>query len=232
MYKVTTLRILIVEDNQDLAGNLLDYLSALGCAPDYASDAKKALKLITDNSYDVLILDVMMPFMNGFQLCQTLRQHNINAPILFLTAKDTLEDKQMGFDAGADDYLVKPFALRELWMRLNALTRRRLQQTGTQLSCEDLTFNLDSQEVMRAGQSIQLNRSCLKLLRCLLQHSPDVVSREDLEYVLWKDDVPDNDVLRTHLYTLRTKLDKPFSTSLIKTIHGIGFCLRPNTPHS
>ncbi len=220
------MRVLVVEDNQDLAGNLIDYLTLHNCTVDYAANGHEALHLCHQNQFDVIVLDIMMPGMDGLEACRQLRQNHTETPILFLTARDTLNDKLEGFAVGGDDYLVKPFALDELWARLQALSKRNLRQTGNILQFSDLEMDIEAHEVRRAGRKLHLNRSCMKLLQCLLQHAPDVVSRDDLSYALWGDDTPDRDILRSHLYHLRVAIDKEFETPLLQTVHGVGFRLK------
>jgi len=219
------MRVLVVEDNQDLAANLLDYLALKDCVADWASNGQRALTLVSEQTFDVIVLDIMMPGMDGLAVCKQLRSRQLDTPILFLTARDTLDDKVDGFAAGGDDYLVKPFAMEELFIRLNALNRRALRQTTSVLQVADLVMDLNSHEVTRSGQPIHLPRSGMKLLKCLMQHSPDIVSRETLVYTLWGDDTPDQDILRSHLYQLRTAIDKPFATQLLHTVYGVGFRL-------
>jgi len=219
------MRVLVVEDNQDLAGNLLDFLTLKNCTVDWASSGRQALHLVEQTPFDVIVLDIMMPGMDGLEVCKQLRAAQQATPVLFLTARDTLQDKLDGFDAGGDDYLVKPFAMDELFVRLQALCKRTLKQANTRLQVADLTMDLETREVTRGGQPLRLNRSCMKLLQCLMQHSPDVVTRDTLNYTLWGDDAPDRDVLRSHLYHLRTAIDKGFDTPLLHTIHGVGFRL-------
>lgn len=220
------MRILIVEDNQDLAGNLIDYLELKQCTVDYAANGREALNLMKQLTFDIIVLDIMMPGIDGLEVCKKLRQQHLTIPILFLTARDTLEDKLEGFAVGGDDYLVKPFAMEELWVRIQALCKRNLKQQSTQLKVGDLIMDLENHEVTRGGQKLHLNRSCMKLLRCLMQHAPDVVPRETLSYSLWGDDAPDKDVLRSHLYHLRVAIDKDFEKPLLHTVHGVGFQLR------
>lgn len=220
------MRILIVEDNQDLAGNLIDYLELKACIVDYAANGRQALNLIDQLTFDVIVLDIMMPGIDGLETCRILREKHIATPILFLTARDTLDDKLEGFAVGGDDYLVKPFALEELWVRLQALCKRNLKQQSSRLQVADLILDLDNYEVSRSGKKLHLNRSCMKLLQCLMQHSPDVVPRQTLSYALWGDDAPDKDVLRSHLYHLRVAIDKEYPTPLLHTVHGVGFRLR------
>jgi DNA-binding response OmpR family regulator len=221
------LRVLIIEDDADLAANLYDYLEAKGHTPDAAHDGITGLHLAITNEYDVIIMDVMMPGMNGLAACKKLREEaNKSTPVLMLTAKDTLDDKLAGFDSGADDYLIKPFALQELLARLTVLARRH-GTSGNKplLQVADLSFNPNTLEVTRAGQLITLPPIALKILQLLISKSPNVVSRQEIENALWHDAPPDSDALRAHMYSLRNAVDKPFDKPLIHTIHGIGFRL-------
>lgn len=220
------MRVLVLEDNHDLAANLLDYLQLRNCVVDWAANGQQALRLTEQLDFDVIVLDIMMPGIDGLEVCRRLRQRLLSTPILFLTARDTLEDKLEGFKAGGDDYLLKPFAMEEMFVRLNALCKRILNQHSRRLQVADLVLDLDRHEVSRAGQPLRLNRSGMKLLQLLMQHSPDIVSREALSHTLWGDDAPDHDVLRSHLYQLRLAIDRPFASQLLQTVHGIGFRLR------
>lgn len=222
------MRVLVVEDNQDLAENLIDYLELKSCTVDWAANGRQALSLVEKLPFDLIVLDIMMPSPDGLEVCKQLRASNINTPVLFLTARDTLADKLEGFSIGGDDYLIKPFAMEELFARLQALYKRNLKQKSNLLKVDDLSLDLETFEVRRANQKIHLNPSCMKLLQCLMQHAPDVVARETLCYALWGDDVPDKDVLRSHLYHLRTAIDKGFDYPLLHTIHGVGFRLHNN----
>lgn len=224
------MRVLVVEDNQDLAANLTEYLELKHCVADWASNGRQALNLVDQASFDVIVLDIMMPGMNGLDVCRQLRGQHLQTPILFLTARDALDDKIEGFSAGGDDYLIKPFAMEELYLRLDALCKRRLKDNSHYLQVADLKLDLNNQVVTRAGQPLKLNRSCSRLLQCLMQHSPEVVSRETLSHALWGNDVPDQDVLRSHLYHLRCAIDKPFETQLLHTVYGVGFCLSDKLP--
>lgn len=219
--------VLLVEDNRDLAASVLDYLELQDFDCDYAERGDHALELCRDNTYDAMILDIMMPGIDGLSLCKTLREHGNNAPIIMLTARDTLDDKLAGFDAGADDYLVKPFDLPELAARLRAITKRKVT-TGSSLKVADLEVNLDNHQVTREGKLIDLSPACWKLLVALIQASPRVLSRFELENVLWKDSPPDSEALKSHLYTLRKLVDKPFENPLIHTLRGVGVALRDN----
>jgi DNA-binding response OmpR family regulator len=219
-------RILIIEDNIDISENIADYLEPKGHILDFAFDGVSGLHLAITEEYDVIVLDLMLPGMDGVELCQKLRQSNVKpVPILMLTARDTLKDKLEGFKAGADDYMVKPFALEELAARLKALVRRFKEQPSAVLKVAELELNLNTMTVYRAGLPIDLNRACIKILKILMQASPNLVSRKDLEFAIWGDTPPGSDVLRSHIYLIRRKIDKPFASELIHTIHGIGYKL-------
>ncbi len=220
------LRILVVEDNQDIAENIGDYFEAKGHSLDFAMDGISGLHLALTEEYDVMILDIMLPGMDGLSLCKKLRESSAGQiPVLMLTARDTLPDKISGFESGTDDYLVKPFALQELEVRLYSLVKRTRATYSSRLTVADLEFNMETMTVSRAGQQIELNRACLQILEILMKASPKVVSRKDLEYSLWGDMPPGSDALRSHLYTLRRKIDKPFSGNLLQTVHGVGYKL-------
>ncbi len=221
----TPFKILVIEDNNDIAANIGDYLEDQGHIPDFAWDGISGMHLALTNSYDAIVLDVMLPGMDGLTLCSKLREvePSSRVPILMLTARDTLDDKLAGFRAGTDDYLVKPFALEELYVRLQALITRSRATVEEQLVIGDLKLNQGTMAVERAGKGITLNRACMKILRHLMECYPNVVTRESLEQLLWSDEPPDSDALRSHIYQLRSKIDKPFGYSMIRTVHGIGF---------
>ncbi len=220
------MRILVIEDNRDILANILDYLELKGFTVDCAQDGLSGMHLALTEHYDLIVLDIMLPGMDGYQVCQKLRQDaGINTPIIMLTARDALDDRLKGLHAGADDYLIKPFALSELVARIQAVLRRSLGTNTRVLEVADLHYNLETLEVSRAGQALKLNPIGLKLLAVLMQRSPAVVRREALEETLWGDDVPDSDSLRSHIHQLRQTIDKPFAVHLLHTIHGVGFRL-------
>lgn len=222
--KTNHIRLLVIEDNIDISNNISDFLEPRGCILDFAMNGVHGLHLAIANTYDVIILDLMLPGMDGIELCQKLRQEaKITTPVLMLTARDTLEDKLVGFESGADDYLVKPFALQELAARIHVLAKRGQAFSSSRLQIADLVLDSGTLDVQRAGRSIELTKTCFTILKILMQASPNVVSREKLETLLWGDTPPGSDALRSHIYTLRQKIDKPFDTSLIHTIQGIGF---------
>lgn len=220
------MRILVIEDNRDILANILDYLELKGFTVDCAQDGLSGMHLALTQPYDLIVLDIMLPGMDGYQLCQKLRQEaDNNTPIIMLTARDALDDRLKGLHAGADDYLVKPFALSELVARIEAVLRRSSGANKRVLEVADLRYNLETLEVSRAGQPLKLNPIGLKLLATLMQRSPAVVRREALEEALWGDDIPDSDSLRSHIHQLRQAIDKPFATTLLHTVHGVGFRL-------
>ena len=220
------LRILVVEDNVDIAENIGDYLEAQGHIMDFAMDGIGGLHLAITQEYDVLILDIMLPGMDGITLCNKLREAGgKQTPVLMLTARDTLSDKLEGFKAGADDYLIKPFALQELEARINALTKRAEIVEKPVLHVADLELDTGSMKVLRAGKPIDLNRACLKILQMLMQAYPNVVPRNEIEDTLWGDMPPGSDSLRSHIYILRRAIDKPFEQALLETVHGVGYRL-------
>ena len=220
------LRILVVEDNVDIAENIGDYLKAQGHIMDFAMDGIGGLHLAITQEYDVLILDIMLPGMDGITLCNKLREEGgKQTPVLMLTARDTLSDKLEGFKAGADDYLIKPFALQELEARIKALTKRAEIVEKPVLHVADLELDTGSMKVSRSGKPIDLNRACLKILQMLMQAYPNVVPRNEIEDTLWGDMPPGSDSLRSHIYLLRRAIDKPFEQALLETVHGVGYRL-------
>ena len=220
------MRILVIEDNRDILANVLDYLQLKGFTVDCAQDGLSGLHLATTGHYDLIVLDIMLPGMDGYQVCQRLREDGHNeVPILMLTARDALDDRLQGLQVGADDYLIKPFALSELVARIEAILRRSQGSRKRQLKVADLLYGRDTLHVSRAGQALKLNPLALKLLAVLMQRSPAVVRREVLEEALWGDDCPDSDSLRSHIHQLRQVLDKPFATALLHTQHGVGYRL-------
>jgi DNA-binding response OmpR family regulator len=220
------MRILVIEDNRDILTNVLDYLQLKGYSVDCAQDGLTGLHLATSGHYDLIVLDIMLPGIDGYQVCKRLREEaRNNIPILMLTARDALDDRLQGLQSGADDYLVKPFALSELVARIEAILRRSQGNRKRLLQVADLIYDLDTLDIRRAGQPLRLNPLGMKLLAILMQKSPAVVRREALEEALWGDDCPDSDSLRSHIHQLRQVLDKPFATPLLHTLHGVGYRL-------
>ncbi|MGA1742551.1 MAG: response regulator transcription factor [Pseudohongiellaceae bacterium] len=206
---------------------MADYLEPLGHTLDFAADGVTGLHLAVTQRFDVIVLDLMLPGIDGITLCQKLRQEGkVNTPVIMLTARDQLDDKLMGFQSGADDYLVKPFSVKELEVRIQALLKRsQPAPVDMNLNLADLQYNPDTLEAYRAEQKLELNPIQRRLLEILLKNSGRVVSREELERHIWGDILPDNDILRTHIYSLRNIIDKPFDKKLLHTIHGAGYRL-------
>ncbi|GAB3103163.1 response regulator transcription factor [Aestuariicella hydrocarbonica] len=225
------LKLLLIEDDLDLAQTLVQYLELEEMICDHASNGVAGLNLIAKNNYDVLLLDVNLPRMDGLRVCQNLRQKGNDVPVLMLTARDQLDDKLKGFAAGSDDYLVKPFELQELLVRIHALSRRRSGQVKV-MTCGDLEMNLSERAVTRAGKLLQLSPTSWKLLECLLRASPTPVSRETLMDAVWGDEHPDSNSLKVHIFNLRKVIDAPFPVALLHTISGVGFALKPPSRHS
>ncbi|MFC1796896.1 response regulator transcription factor [Pseudomonadota bacterium] len=220
------MRVLIIEDNPDIAANLGDYLEDHGHTVDFAGDGITGLHLAIVNDFDAIVLDLALPGMDGLEVCRKLRQEaGKDTPVLMLTARDRLEDKLAGFDTGADDYLVKPFELQEVEARLNVLASRGRRRNRRELKVGDLVYNVDTLNVTRASTEIYLNPIGLKLLNCLMESSPNVVSRSELEMKVWGEEMPDSDSLRVHIHSLRSAIDKPFGSNMIQTRHGIGYRL-------
>jgi len=218
------MNILLIEDNRDLATNMFDYFEAKGHAMDLAADGISGLHFAASNQYDVLILDLMLPGIDGLTLCRRLREAGRLTPILMLTARDSLDDKIAGLSAGADDYVVKPFSLREVEARLLALVRRAsVRETGSVLKVGDLSFDTGTFKITRGERSIELPPVPLKFLEILMRQSPRVLPREEIERAIWGDSPPDSDALRAHLYILRSAIDKQADKALIKTLRGIGY---------
>ncbi|MCY1286937.1 Transcriptional activator protein CzcR [compost metagenome] len=220
------MRILLVEDNRDILANMADYLEIKGYSIDCAQDGLSGLHLAASEHYDLIVLDIMLPGLDGYTLCKRLREEaRRDTPVIMLTARDQLDDRLQGFRSGADDYLIKPFALSELSARIEAVLRRSQGGGRRALQVADLQYDLDTLEVSRAGRALKLNPVGLKLLAVLMQKSPHVLRREVLEEALWGDDCPDSDSLRSHIHQLRQVIDKPFDKPLLHTVHGVGYRL-------
>lgn len=220
------MKVLIIEDNQEIVSSIYDYLEVLGYMVDAAGDGVTGLHLAVTKDYDVIILDLGLPGIDGITLCRRLRLDAKRlTPLLMLTARDSLENKLEGFKLGADDYMVKPFSLKELAARIKVLSERINRRPASQLIVGDLSLDVDAHEVFRAGKHINLNPTQFRLLMFLMQNAHRVISREELEYSIWKEDPPDSDALRTHLSNLRLMVDKPFDKPLLHTIRSFGYKL-------
>jgi len=218
------MRVLVVEDNHNLVANLFEYFDARGFTLDAAPDGPTGLHLAVTKEFDAIVLDWMLPRMDGREVLSRLREAGRDTPVLMLTARDELPDKIAGFRAGADDYLTKPFHLPELEVRLEALvTRARGRGRSKVLQVGDLKLDMSTLEATRAGRALHLYPACRKLLEVLMQASPAAVTRDRLEHALWGDDPPDGDMLRSHIYELRRSVDGPFDMKLIQTLPRVGY---------
>ncbi len=218
--------ILVIEDNADLVANLYDFLEPRGHSVDAAYDAHSGLRFAEEKNYDIILLDLMLPGMDGMEICRHLRSQGCMTPILMLTARDTLQDKLDGFASGTDDYLVKPFAMQELEVRIQALVRRvRGEQSQKVIQVDDLQYDPVTLKVQRGDNKITLPPIPLRILEILIRQSPKVISRQEIERRIWCDIRPDSDALRTHISVLRTAIDKPYNNKLLRTVHGIGYQL-------
>ena len=217
------MRILIVEDDDETNRFVARGLAELGHHVVTSTDGRDGLFQATGDQFDALIVDRMLPGLDGLSLIKALRAAGNMTPALMLTAVGGIADRVEGLEGGADDYLVKPFALQEVEARLQVLARRTKANVSRVLNIADLEYNLDTLEVHRGGGSIQLNPTALKILQALMESSPSVVTRTELETKVWGEELPDSDSLRVHIHGLRAAIDKPFPTHLIQTRHGIGY---------
>jgi DNA-binding response OmpR family regulator len=219
------LMILLVEDHNDIAEMVTAYLEGRGFDVDYAADGVTGLHLAVTNTYDAIVLDLMLPGMDGLDVCHKLRtEARRDTPVIMLTARDTLDDKVTGLETGADDYLIKPFAIKELEARLRSLIRRSKGEVSREvLTVGDLSIDTATLKIQRGGKELNMTPIGLKILTVLMRASPAVVSRRELERQVWGDILPDSDTLRSHLYNLRKVVDKPFSKQLLHTIQGSGY---------
>lgn len=217
------LRILLIEDQRDIAANIWDFLEFRGYVMDHAVDGAIGLRMAMEGAYDVIVLDLGLPKLDGIALCRALRDAGRATPILMLTARDTLQDKLIGFAQGADDYMVKPFAMKELEARIRAIHRRGRLQAGQTLQIADLTFDAVASKVERAGESLGVTRAGLVLLEVLMRRAPNVVRHNELAQVLWGEKGGDIATLHTHLSVLRAVIDRPYEVKLLRTVHGFGY---------
>lgn len=227
--------LLLVEDNEDILANLYAYLEPLGYTLDCARNGKAGLQMALEHNFDCIVLDVMLPGLDGISLCRSLREeHRSVTPIIMLTARDTVADRVTGLEAGADDYLVKPFAFKELEARIRALLRRGRMQSGAGTegkglwTCADLVLNEEEHWAERQGRRLRLSPTGFRILKELLRVAPGLVRRQHLEHLLWGEEPPEGSALRTHIHELRRELDKPFVLPLLHTVPHVGYRLSPD----
>lgn len=218
-------KILVIEDNPDIVANIYAFFEPKGFELDNAHNGISGLTLASNNRYDVILLDVMLPGMDGTKLCKKLREElHDKTPVLMLTARDTISDKVAGFDSGADDYLVKPFSLVELESRIKALIRRHQDSHFEHsITVGKLSLNTEVHTIVRESKPIKLTPTGFKILQILMSAAPRVVSKNELEEKVWGEDIPSSDALRTHLHGVRVQVDKPFVTPVIVTVPGVGY---------
>ena len=216
------LHVLVIEDQRDIAANIWDYLERRGHRVDHCADGASGLQRATRDTFDAIVLDLGLPRLDGLDLCRQLRAAGNGVPVLMLTARDSLEDKLRGFAEGADDYMVKPFSLRELEARLRALTRRA-KPTAQDLAVGDLRYEPKAMQAVRAGQPIPLTRLQGALLAELLRNHPNVSTHQSLLHAGWGDAGGDLPALQTQVYELRTLVDRPFAQPMIHAVRGVGY---------
>jgi len=224
------MRILIVEDNEGIATNLFDFLEAKGNEVEWVQDGYAALGIFEAHAFDVVVLDLLLPRLSGLDVCRILRrERHIDVPILMLTALDAVTDKLTGFDAGADDYLVKPFALEELWARLQALVNRRIGAVVPRaLHAGPITYDPQSQTVRLHGAEVILQPKCLQILIAMLRQPQKTFTRSEIERVVWGNDEARSEAVRAHMSNLRRSLTLDGQMSAIQTLHGLGYRLAPD----
>lgn len=217
--------VLLIEDDKVLASALSDYLALDNIECDFAYNGLSGLNLAKENRYDIIVLDIMLPKLNGFSVCQSLRQEGIATPVLMMTARDSLDDKLEGFQSGTDDYVTKPFAMAELSARLQALSNRSHGKITQAIHIGDLSIDFLTHCVYRKDTELSLSPLSWKLLASLAKHSPNIVTKEALEQEVWGEETSHNN-LKVQMHKLRQAIDKPFQTSLIHNIPKVGFVLR------
>ncbi|MBZ5497993.1 MAG: response regulator transcription factor [Acidobacteriia bacterium] len=221
------MRVLVVEDARPMAETLAKGLRERGYAVDVACDGETALQQAEINRYDAIVLDIMLPRRDGLAVCRALRGQGLSVPILMLTARDAVEDRVAGLDAGADDYLIKPFAFKELLARLRALLRRHSELRPLRFKLADLTLDTASQEVKRGGRMVRLTAKEYALLEYLVLHAGEVVSRERISDHVWDESFdPFSNLIEVYIQRLRKKIDEGAQVKLIHTRRGAGYLLR------
>ena len=220
------MRVLVVEDAWPMAEALAKGLREQGYAVDLARDGESALDHAAVNDYDLVVLDVMLPHRDGLSVCRELRARGAGTPVLMLTARDGVEDRVAGLDAGADDYLIKPFAFKELLARVRALLRRHREVRPPQLTLADLTLDTASREAQRAGRVVQLTAKEYALLEYLMLHAGEVISRERISEHVWDESFdPFSNLIEVYIQRLRKKIDDGAAVKLIHTQRGAGYWL-------
>jgi two-component system copper resistance phosphate regulon response regulator CusR len=226
------LRILYVEDDATAREYIEKGLAEQGYRVTTASDARTGLALALESAFDLLILDVMLPDSDGFEVLRTLRDKGVDTPAIFLTARSTVSDRIRGLNLGADDYLLKPFAFAELLARISAVARRTLSEPGDgKLVCGDLEVDLRRHTVARGGQAIELTPKEFALLEYLLRHQGQAISRAMITEKVWGYGFDTySNLIDVHINHLRKKIDRPFASRLLHTVKGVGYVLEDRGP--
>lgn len=226
MTQSSSLHMLLIEDQLSIARNIAEYMEQKGHVLDFADKGLQGLELALQSYFDLVILDLNLPTMDGLEVCRQIREKaDRHVPILMLTARDSIDDKVSGFHVGTDDYLTKPFSLQELEVRCLALSRRHLLHTKDTVELGPLLLDRKRKTAKREGRLLDLSAMGYKILTVLAEAYPQVVSRSELSQKLWGDEPTESDALRSHIYQLRTVLDKPFEYPMLKTVFGVGFTL-------
>ena len=221
------MRILVAEDERDMNRIICRKLKAEGYGVDSCFDGGETLDYINMTSYDLILLDIMMPVKNGYEVLKETRKNGNKTPVLFLTAKDAVEDKVNGLNLGADDYIVKPFHFEELMARIRAVIRRNYGETTNILKIADLTLNTASHSVQRGGKDIELSAKEFAILEYMMQNKGIVLTREKLEEHIWNYDYQGaSNMIDVYIRYIRLKVDKDFETKLIHTVRGVGYVLK------
>lgn len=227
---MSSLAVLVVEDHNGLASNLAEYFDDSGYQLDFAPNGLTALHLLSSCDYDVVVLDIMLPGLSGIEICRRLRQDlNSATPVIMVTAKDQLQDKEEAFEAGADDYLIKPFELKELKLRIEALTRRNRKWLDDKVfSAGAIGFQPGTRQVFLDSQPVtRLNGTGARIFEQLIMSYPNILTYDQLVRTVWRDRGVDMNTIRTHVYALRKFLNENFDLNIIKTVHGTGYQLTP-----
>lgn len=221
------MRMLIAEDDRDLNSVILRRLESEGIQMDGCFDGQSALALLFEVEYDVVILDIMMPKLDGLEVVRRMRAGGIASPVLFLTARDAVEDRVNGLDAGGDDYLTKPFALEELCARVRALSRRSTERKTNLYRVEDLVLDIKRHSAQRGGRELRLSSREYAILEYLMRNAGQVLSREQIERYIWNYDyVSNSNIVDVYIRNLRKKVDEGFDVKLIRTVRSLGYTLR------
>lgn len=221
------MRVLVVEDEKDLNRIIYKKLKVEGYSVDCCYNGEEALDYINSTNYDIIIMDIMMPKKNGYEVLKNMRENKNNTPVLFLTAKDTIEDRVIGLDLGADDYLIKPFHFDELMARIRVLIRRKHGNINNELKVADLVLNVNTHIVKRGDKEIELSSKEFSILEYMMQNVGIVLSREKLEEHIWNYDYQGaSNMIDVYIRYLRVKIDKDFEIKLIHTVRGVGYVLK------